>query len=61
LWQAGDGQLESTRGRRIEAFLLRRKAWVAGREPEAADITIILGSSLEEVGGSLRGVGTVTW
>lgn len=44
----GDG------GRRIEAFLLWRKAWAAGREPEAADITIILGTSLWEVGGSLR-------
>lgn len=41
-------------GRRIEAFLLWRKAWAAGREPEAADITIILGTSLREVGGSLR-------
>lgn len=47
LWQAGDGQLESNGGRRIEAFfLLWRKAWAAGREPEAADITIILGSGL---------------
>lgn len=54
MWQAGYGQLESHGGRRIEAFLLWRKAWAAGREPEAADITVILGTGLQEVGGSLR-------
>lgn len=31
-----------------------RKAWAAGREPETTDITIILGTGLREVDGSLR-------
>lgn len=46
--------LKGNGGRRIEAFLLWRKAWAAGREPETTDITIILGTGLWEVGGSLR-------
>lgn len=52
----GDG------GRRIEAFLLWRKAWAAGKEPETTDITIILGTGLSEVGGRPRErEGRVTW
>lgn len=49
-------------GRRIEAFLLWRKAWAAGKEPETTDITIILGTGLLEVGGRPRErEGRVTW
>lgn len=50
----GTHDLKGNGGRRIEAFLLWRKAWAAGKEPETTDITIILGTGLYEVGGSLR-------
>lgn len=44
----GDG------GRRIEVFLLWRKAWVVGRELEIIDIIIIFGTGFREVDGSFR-------